>query len=286
MPTTNSPATFAFSASSAPFDATATALSPARPRRVLGLALALPLLWGAELGCSDGTNTGDGTADMAVTADLAAAADLATPADLASVPDMATARCELPYELRPIKTVSTGAFTSAPSPGNPQVRTAEIDATAGGYDKYQDNPFIYVDLINNKKVEINDVQAQTSKDWDIAFKRWQIKINSGDSGPGGVTAAAVDGKNLDEVAAAPTDPNEYSADKYFDAMCKIQLDRISGPKTRLSDWYDYTTGSPVPFKRVYVLKRRDGQGSIKMQITQYYKGAAGGNYGITWSLLP
>ena len=285
MPTTNSPAS---PAASNRFSASPAAASPAtRPRRVLGLVLALPLLWGAALGCSDGTNTGDGTADLAVTADLAtAAADLAKPADLAAVPDLATARCELPYELRPIKTVSTGAFTSAPSPGNPQVRTAEIDATAGGYDKYQDNPFVYVDLINNKKVEINDVQAQTSKDWDIAFKRWQIKINSGDSGPGGVTAASVDDKNLDEVAAAPTDPNAYGPDKYFDAMCKVQYDSIFGPKTRLSDWYDYTTGSPVPFKRVYVLKRRDGQGSIKLQITQYYKGSAGGNYGITWSLLP
>lgn len=219
-------------------------------------------------------------------ADTDATADLAGPvADLAS-PDLAPARCELPPELKLIASVSSGAATFGQLPASPDTKTAEVDATAGGSMAASKNPFVYLDLVNAKKVELTDVQAQDSGDWDIALKRWQIKVNSGDSGPGGVTVALVDGKDLAEVTAAPT--TRFAADHYFDSKCQVLTDAIGGLGTQLSDWYDYESGTSriTPLKRVYVLKRRDGKGHIKLQITGYYKGMTSANYTLQWSLLP
>lgn len=195
-------------------------------------------------------------------------------------------RCELPYDQRAINMVAAGAITVMPDPGTPDTFLAEVDGTAGGSSGYSKNPFVYLDLIGGKKVAITDVQAVQSGDWDIAFKRWQIKLNGGDSGPGGVGAARVDGKTLAEVTTAPAGP--YGQDSYFDAKCVVELDDINGLKTVLSDWYEYdgVTMQLTPKKEVIVLNRRDKKGHIKVQLTGYYKGMAGGNFRLSWSLLP
>jgi hypothetical protein len=208
-----------------------------------------------------------------------------------AVPDMAPPeqkpRCELPYDVRAIKTVSTGAVSIMPSPTDATIYNAEVDATAGGSMAYGDNPFVYIDLIGRKKVDITDAQAQLSADWDIAFKRWQIKMNSGDSGPGYVLLSRVDAMSLGDVTEAPVGP--YTVDSYFDAKCNLLSDPIGGIGTALSDWYDYdmTMGTRlVPKPEILVLTRRDGQGSIKLQLTSYYKGTTSGNFSFSWSYLP
>ncbi len=101
-----------------------------------------------------------------------------------------------------------------------------------------------------------------------------------------VGAAIIADKTLAEVTTAPAGP--YVTDTYFDAKCMIQLDSIDGLQTVLSDWYDYdgVTMQLTPRKEVIVLNRRDGKGHIKVQLTGYYKGMAGGNYALAWSLLP
>ena len=240
------------------------------PRRTLALslsaALALSALWAAAPGCHH-----EEPCD-----------DAGTP------PDMTPTRplCELPFDVRPIDTVSTGAVTISESPAGSGVWTAEVDATAGGSRDYGKNPFIYLDLIGNKKVEIDDVAARKSSAWDIALKRWQIKINSGDSGPGGVLLSRVDNKTLADVKTAPT--VGFEQDLYFNDKCEAQLDPIGGLATLVSDWYTYEMGTNrlIPKTEVWVLKRRDGKGHIKVQLTGYYKGMAGGNYTLTWGYLP
>lgn len=196
-------------------------------------------------------------------------------------------RCALPYDVRAIDKVATGTVAVMAAPTDPTVFNAEIDATAGGSMAYGDNPFVYVDLIGRKKVDITDVQAPKSGDWDIAFKRWQIKVNSGDSGPGYVLVSRVDATALDEVKDTP--PGPYYADSYFDAKCHLIPDAIGGLGTALSDWYDYdmTMGVRlVPKKEILVFTRRDGQGSVKLQILSYYKGMTSGYFSLSWSYLP
>ncbi len=201
-------------------------------------------------------------------------------------PDEVIPRCELPYDQRDIDLVSPGAVTVTPLPADPSTFNAQVDATAGGSTMFGKNSFVYLDLINGKKVDLTDVQAVASGDWDIAFKRWQIKLNGGTSGPGKVGAERLAGKTLAEVTTAPA--GSYPSDGYFDDMCGVLLDDIGGLKTLLSDWYDYESGTMrlAPRKEVIVLTRRDGKGHIKLQLTSYYKGTVSANYELAWSLLP
>ena len=201
-------------------------------------------------------------------------------------PDMAEEkpRCALPYDVRAIDKVSTGAVDITVSPTDAAVYNAQIDATAGGSMGYGENPFVYIDLIGRKKVALSDAKAQFSTDWDIAFKRWQIKINGGDSGPGYVLLTRVDGTSLGDVMDVPLGP--YSVDSYFDAQCNLISDPIGGLGTALSDWYDYdmTMGTRlVPRPQILVFTRRDGQGYIKLQITSYYKDNTSGYFSVSWS---
>lgn len=238
---------------------------------LLSSFVASGLLLAAAGGCSSGEPCSDpGPPDGGV------AVDMAPPAP----------RCELPFDVRAIDTVSTGAVTITDDPVTSGVYLAEIDATAGGSSNYGKNPFVYLDLIGRKKVEIDDVTSRKSRDWDIAFKRWQIKLNSGDSGPGGVTIQRVENKTLPDVKMAPGGTS--SEDLYFDEKCEVQLDPIGGLATVVSDWYGYEAGTNrlVPKTEVWVLKRRDGKGHIKLQLLKYYKGMAGGNFQLTWSYLP
>lgn len=249
----------------------------------LSLSLAIPFL--SLLACTS-TPSDDANSDGKELPDLSVAADLGGSPDLAMSPDLLSTRCELPYDVRAIDKVAAGAVTITPSPTDPSSYNAEVDAVAGGSMKASENPFVYLDLIGRKKVEITDVQADKSKDWDVAFKRWQIKINSGDSGPGGVTVSRIAGKSLSDVSSAPT--GTYDADIYFDEKCKFQFDPIGGIGTVLSDWYEYESGTSrlVPKKEVWVLKRRDGKGHIKVQLSSYYKGTTSANYSLSWSYLP
>ena len=238
---------------------------------LLSSVVASGLLLAAAGGCSSGEPCPDpGSPDGGV------AIDMAPPAP----------RCELPFDVRAIDTVSTGAVTITDDPLTSGVYLAEIDATAGGGSNYGKNPFVYLDLIGRKKVEIDDVTSRKSRDWDIAFKRWQIKLNSGDSGPGTVTIQRVENRTLPDVKMAPG--GTYAEDLYFDEKCDVQLDPIGGLATVVSDWYGYEAGTNrlVPKTEVWVLKRRDGKGHIKLQLLQYYKGMAGGNFQLTWSYLP
>lgn len=210
------------------------------------------------------------------------------PPDLA-VPDLQTPhalRCELPYDSRLIGQVSTGGVAFSPSPTESGVWEVTVDATAGGGAQAGKNPFVYVDLLARKKAEITDVQSRTSAGWDVALKRWQIKLNGGDSGPGGVTVARVVDKTLAEVARAPDGP--FSVDEYFDAQCELAMDGIGGIQSTLSDWYEYDlgTGALVPKKEVLVLKRRDGAGHLKVQLTGYYKDKVSGHYTLRVGELP
>lgn len=216
--------------------------------------------------------------------------DLAGPA---STPDLGTTAadmtstmpvaCELPPEHKLIDMPAKGAVMVTPEGAG---FVAEIDGTAGGPAEAQKNAYVYLDLIAGKKVEISDVAAQKSSAWDIGFKRWQIKINSGDSGPGGVKAVMIPNTELSQVSTAPA--SGYAEDDYLNDRCQLQLDGNGGPKTALSSWYDYNINTHVltPWKQVYVLTRRDGKGSIKLQVMGYYKNTSGGYFTVRWAFLP
>lgn len=65
-----------------------------------------------------------------------------------------------------------------------------IDASAGGVSASLDSPsnkYTYFNFKTGKVVELADSEAKNSMEWDIAFKRTSIILNSGVSGPGSIS---------------------------------------------------------------------------------------------------
>jgi len=66
--------------------------------------------------------------------------------------------------------------------GNGNTETV-IDATAGGAFSTEPHDYTYFSFTTGSTVEITDTEATESTEWHIAFKRTEIKLNSGVSGP-------------------------------------------------------------------------------------------------------
>lgn len=70
-----------------------------------------------------------------------------------------------------------------------------IDATAGGFNAPADDPnnkYTYFDFSENRVLNLTDEEAKTNTEWDIAFRRLNIKLNGGASGIGDVAGAVAD----------------------------------------------------------------------------------------------
>lgn len=76
----------------------------------------------------------------------------------------------------------------------------QIDATAGGFGAPPTDPrnkHTYFNLDSGQVVELTDTAAASSSNWHIAFKRSNIKLNGGVSGPGGAQGAVADDQYTD-----------------------------------------------------------------------------------------
>jgi hypothetical protein len=215
----------------------------------------------------------------------ASAPDASAPAIDASAPD-ALDPCTHPTSVlldpfRPVDAVSTGAVVAT---GN----AATVDATAGGSMNAADNPYVYLKFTADSvtKVEISDIDSYTDESWDFALKRFVLRVNGGDSGPGGVEVATVAGETLADVTAVPAD-GEFSTDDWFSDACTLNTGPLAGePATALVDWYDYDvdTHLPTPKAEIHVLRRPDGS-TIKLDINNYRYQDNSGHYEIEWGAL-
>ncbi len=181
----------------------------------------------------------------------------------AGCPDPTTA---LPEGWKPVDKVASGTVTGSGS----GVITTSIDATAGGFGASAGEPFVYVKIngTSMQKVDIADPASFTSSDWDLAFKRYVIRANGGDSGPGGVTVAQVDGVSLAAVTSPPS-PGQFLADDFANEICMPILDLVGGPSTAIGTWYSADGMVLNPLERVYVVRLADGS-HIKLRVVTYY----------------
>ena len=141
------------------------------------------------------------------------------------------------------------------------VITTQVDAQS-------DAKWIYMDLESNEEVTPDDPDDDES--WDIAFQRFEIKLNGGVSGSGGVEVEVLEDA-FDDVDVGPesgfiTDGEDSEEDEND----KPDLAFGSGD----TGWYDYNvtnhTLSPRAF--TYVLKTVEG-GFYKLAILDYYDDA-------------
>jgi hypothetical protein len=188
-----------------------------------------------------------------------------------AAPGCADPTSVLPNDWRPIAAVSGGAVENAAAGS---VVTTTVDASAGGFGASGNNPYVYLDLSSGQavKVDIDDVASYGSTDWDLAFKRFVIRSNGGDSGPGGVQVARVVASSLEEVTQPPP-ASIFASDNFATPTCQYIGDQIGAPTTAFTDWYDIDDTILSPLALVYVVRLRDGS-QIKLQIETYYGDAA------------
>ncbi|EYF06184.1 HmuY family protein [Chondromyces apiculatus] len=183
-----------------------------------------------------------------------------------------------------------------------------IDAVAGGAMATDPTSYTYGRFTDTglEKVNISDEAALDSMEWDIAFRRSTVRINSGNSGPSCVTGAPIPNAVFDEVTAVPDPAPAARTDSYYSSGCVLQGDasgQPTAPGTALSGFYVYNldTHCVGMSDQVYLLQLADSR-YLKLEITAYYttenqqlcdngdplpQGPTGsGNYQVRWAFLP
>ena len=147
---------------------------------------------------------------------------------------------------------TTGPLVSAEQDGD--VTRLAIDATNKASQ-------VYVDL--DEARELKPDEAFDTNEWDLAFKRFDIFMNSGASGPtGNVEGLVLDGADWSSLTTAPSDG--YSIDT---------ADRIFN--TVYEGWYRYDIGVHKLFVRdnlIYVVRTTKGA-YVKLRLLSYYDAA-------------
>jgi len=158
------------------------------------------------------------------------------------------------------------------------VKTVYVDATAGGFQPTE--PRVYVALSSGMRVDITDKQAPTSTQWDLAFKRYVIFTNSGDTGPGKGGTMIVP-KAFDQVTSADA-MGTFNVETLVDKDCNPMMDMLGGPNTTFSGWYNYNmqTMQLTPKAVTYIVRGANGTSLYKIAIQTYY-GLSDGGTGMT-----
>lgn len=171
--------------------------------------------------------------------------------------------------LKPIDKVSTGAVTVLSTEAD-GTRTIFVDASAGGTMVAGQNPRIYLSLATATRVDITDVDAWSSKSWDLALKRYILFTNGGDGGSadGGAFRS---GKEFSTVTAADIVPASFVTESFFEADCSPQTDEIGGLLTSFYDWYFYAEGTNklTPNPGTWIVEGAAGK-HFKLAILGYY----------------
>ena len=150
-----------------------------------------------------------------------------------------------------------------------------VDATAGGYNNADKNPWVYVRFNANgtaSRVDIDDETALEDMTWHLAFRRFIIRVNSGDSGSSCVGAAAMLGYSYQDLATVP-DGMRYFEDDFYTDDCTLINDSSGlpgSPQVAMGGWWKYpgcvdTTGTP------FLIQLDDGR-VIKLVVESYYDG--------------
>lgn len=116
-----------------------------------------------------------------------------------------------------------GADDSNPSS---ELRVLTVDAS-------HDDEYVFLNLVTGQPVPLTEEQAQSSTEWHVALRRYNIRLNGGASGPGAVAAALV----------APQsdfyENGEPVASRFFNATAASELDVL------MTDFDEPSSGSWV-----------------------------------------
>lgn len=152
----------------------------------------------------------------------------------------------------------------------------DMDASAGGYSEASQNPWIYLRFTADgaEKVEIDDETGLEDLTWDIAMRRYLIRVNGGDGGPGCVGAVALREEQYADIDAVPEGldvATDFPQDDFYTDSCDFINDSSGlegSPNVVLGQWWSYpgcVATSMIPF----LLRTNEGR-VVKLVIEQYY----------------
>jgi hypothetical protein len=133
------------------------------------------------------------------------------------------------------------------------VRTL-VDATA-------EDRWVWLDLESRAQLDVVDPQASDA--WDLGFNRYNIAIDGGVSGPGGMEAVVLEGVRLVDVTEVPSGP-------WITDVADSE-DHGTDPDYVTAGWYDYDFATHVlsPKAVVYVVRSVEGN-AFALEVTGYY----------------
>jgi hypothetical protein len=190
--------------------------------------------------------------------------------------------------------VSAGAVTNT-ADGDEWV--SAVDATAGGMNASTANPWTYVRFSTNGlvKVEIDDDTALSSTEWDVAMKRFNIRLNSGVSGPGCTLGMEVR-TTVGSTAALPSS-EELLAEAFYTEDCTLVEDDSGlpgAPASVMAGWWLYA-GCVATTGKVFGI--RGSELDVAVTVESYYEsgqdacnaggapGSGSGNLKLRWRAL-
>lgn len=115
------------------------------------------------------------------------------------------------------------------------VNTATVEATSA-------ESWVYFDLASGATVALSDDEAESSTAWQIAFRRYEIKLNGGSSGIGSV--AGYLGKEIDGFYDSEGNPvaSAFTGTTPDDTLDELTANEFSTP-ARSSGWVSDSEGS-------------------------------------------
>ena len=176
--------------------------------------------------------------------------------------------------------------------------TEDIDATAGGLGadaEDPDNRWAYFSF-DDGVIDLTDAEALDDDRWDIGFKRFNVKSNSGPSGPGGLVTADFDldrGETAEQVLDFTPDSQlphleARASDWAIGGDAVFEEDAI---RPVLRRWSTGVPGAGAPPEldpgRWFLVSDRTGLGLAKLRVIELEGDSESGPTTITveWAVL-
>ncbi|WP_342376600.1 HmuY family protein [Myxococcus stipitatus] len=176
-----------------------------------------------------------------------------------------------------------------------------VDSRAGGLQPTMSYTYLRFTSTGLTQVKIHDQAALSSTEWDIAVRRYTVRVNSGTSGPSCVAAASLPQGTAFASVTSVGAGLSFQTERWFDDACTLIPDNsgLNGPATVLGGFWTYQSCVAMT-GQVFVIRLADGR-HVKLEVMGYYEPSAqqvcnqtgsvpqpsgSGQIRIKWAFLP
>lgn len=148
--------------------------------------------------------------------------------------------------------------------------------------------YIYFYFEGNKQIPFSDKDKLT---WDIAFNRYKVATNSGETNRSGLGGACKSNTTDFSVASSTSAASQGCSTFTIDTSSTTQGIGGAGAvyvgNSLMTEWYNYTIGNLTPKSDIYLIRSGTGSSIYAVHIENYYSDAGTSGYPtIRWKKLP